>query len=158
MEQWKLIANFPDYAVSNLGRVRRLTAMGRYKAGSSCKGQIDSCGYHQVSLTFDGRRYFKLRHRLVAEAFIPNPQGLPEVDHKDRDKGNNSVDNLRWIATKSNKLRGENTVMAKLSEADVLHIRALLAEGFKQKTLAEMYGVDQSCISNIHRRRNWAHI
>ena len=157
-EQWKVLSLFPNHAVSTLGRVRRLKNMGRYRAGTFLKAHPDSCGYYQVSFKYGGVVYTKLLHRLVAEAFITNPQDLPEVDHKNRDKSNNRTDNLKWITTKANKLRGQDTTMAKVTEADVINIHKLLAEGRPQASIAEVYGIDQSAVSNIKRGRNWAHM
>lgn len=92
-EIWKDIIGFERiYEVSNYGRVRNVKS-GRILSVSKCGG----CrGYAGVSLSKDGKRYGRLVHRLVAEAFIPRPDGLYEVNHKDEDKTNNRVDNLEW--------------------------------------------------------------
>lgn len=61
--------------------------------------RINNSGYHRVRISDDDAKlHEKLVHRLVAEAFIPNPEGLPEVNHIDRDKSNNSVNNLEWCS------------------------------------------------------------
>lgn len=60
-------------------------------------------GYLKVGLSIDGKRSRILVHRLVAEAFIPNPLNLPEIDHDDEDKTNNNVSNLKWITSQGNK-------------------------------------------------------
>lgn len=62
-------------------------------------------GYLCLGLSIDGKRRRVKVHRLVAEAFIPNPLNLPEVDHDDRDKTNNNVSNLKWITSQGNKER-----------------------------------------------------
>jgi DNA invertase Pin-like site-specific DNA recombinase len=94
----------------------------------------------------------------VAEAFIPNPLNLPEVEHKDRNRANNRASNLEWISQPDNDAKGERVHGAKLTAGQVEHVRGLLASGFKQRQIAVMFGIDQSAVSNIKRRRNWKHI
>lgn len=62
------------------------------------KPRPQSSGYLTVNLSKDGKALNKTVHRLVAKAFIPNPEGLPEIDHIDGDKTNNMVENLQWIS------------------------------------------------------------
>ena len=64
-------------------------------------------GYRRVTFTVDGKKKKFAVHRLVAEAYIPNPDNLPEVDHIDRDKSNNSVENLRWVTKSQNAFNRE---------------------------------------------------
>jgi len=66
------------------------------------KSRDNGRGYHTVHLCKDGRHKHYLVHRLVAIHYIPNPHNYPEVDHKDRDKENNSIDNLRWVTRSMN--------------------------------------------------------
>lgn len=97
LEEWRQIRGFPDYLVSNYGRVKSLSR--NYKYGSHediILKTNDRRGYRGVTLFRDGARYYKSVHRLVAEAFIPNPDKLPLVNHKDENKSNNRVDNLEW--------------------------------------------------------------
>ena len=88
---------FPNYSVSNFGRVRN----DRYNR--IMEGYTDNYGYRQVCIRNDLNqvKYVKI-HRLVALAFIPNPYGLPEVNHKDEDKTNNYDWNLEWGTAKYN--------------------------------------------------------
>lgn len=99
IEIWKDIIGFERiYEISNYGRVRSVRS-GRILSQSKCGG----CrGYAAVCLSKDGKRYGKLVHRLVAEAFIPPVEGLSEVNHKDEDKTNNRVENLEWCDHKYN--------------------------------------------------------
>lgn len=64
----------------------------------------DGKGYLFVSLSKDGKRYLKKVHRLVAQAFIPNPFHKPQINHKNGDKTNNGVDNLEWVTNAENML------------------------------------------------------
>lgn len=76
-------------------------------------------GYCDVSLSKDGKRIHKKIHRLVAEAFIPNPDNKPEVDHIDTDKDNNNVNNLRWVTHSENHL---NPLTVKLKRVVNRHL------------------------------------
>lgn len=67
----------------------------------------DMKGYQNVVLCKNGNSYNKIIHRLVAQAFIPNPNNLPEVNHKDGNKANNHVDNLEWITHRENVSHGK---------------------------------------------------
>ena len=115
-EIWKPIKDFEGYyEVSNIGRVRSLNykRTGKEKI---LKNIEDYKGYLEVGLTKNGKRkQFKV-HRLVAEAFIPNPENKPCIDHINTVKSDNRVENLRWVTYKENsnnektleKFKGEN--------------------------------------------------
>ena len=115
-EIWKPIKEFEGYyEVSNIGRVRSLNykRTGKEKI---LKNIEDYKGYLEVGLTKNGKRkQFKV-HRLVAEAFIPNPENKPCIDHINTVKSDNRVENLRWVTYKENsnnektleKFKGEN--------------------------------------------------
>lgn len=102
-EIWKLIG-YEGYEVSNLGRVKSY----KYDKinGKIMKPYKNTKGYLQIDLQLDGRkrenRVHLSVHRLVAIAFIPNPDNLPQVNHKDEDKTNNCVDNLEWCTNDYN--------------------------------------------------------
>lgn len=88
-EIWKDIGGFEGlYQVSNLGRVKRVTT------GRVLKGMASGKGYLLVGLSKNNIRSVKTIHRLVAQAFIPNPENKPEVNHIDENKTNNMVSNL----------------------------------------------------------------
>lgn len=96
-EEWRPIVGFEGlYEVSNTGLVRNCIK------GKLLKIYDNSLGYKFVSLVMDKHPSPMYVHRLVAQAFIPNPQGLPQVNHKDEDKSNNNVDNLEWCTAKYN--------------------------------------------------------
>ena len=107
LEEWKQIIGFPSYLVSNYGRVKSLSR--DYKYGSHediILSPTNRRGYLGVTLFRDGKRYHKAVHRLVAEAFIPNPNNLPCVNHKDENRTNNSADNLEWCTHEYNSHYG----------------------------------------------------
>lgn len=97
-EEWRPIAGFEDrYMISSFGRVY-LLLFGRLS-----KLYLGMNGYYAITLRGRNGEFRKTNiHRLVAETFIPNPQGLPVINHKDEDKTNNHVDNLEWCTQKYN--------------------------------------------------------
>ena len=110
IELWKDIKDYEGfYQVSNLGRVKSLSrsiydSRGYmiYRKGKIKKPSFDKNGYPQIGLCKNGTVITRKIHRLVAEAFIPNPENKPEINHKDEDKLNNCVDNLEWVTEKEN--------------------------------------------------------
>lgn len=100
MEEWKTIEEYPEYEVSNLGRVRSLYYRKKTKTPNLqlLKPALGSHGYYVVNI----RQKTYCVHRLVAETFLPNPDNLPCIDHKDRDRTNNLVSNLHWVSYSEN--------------------------------------------------------
>ncbi len=99
-EEWKQIKGYEGlYEVSNLGRIRNA-------AGHIMKPQDETGGYFAIGLT-KNKKFSRHRiHRLVAEAFVPNPDSLPIVNHKDEDRKNNRADNLEWCTSQYNNSYG----------------------------------------------------
>lgn len=102
-EYWRRVVGYEDYLeVSNLGRVRSRAgryANGSYKPYRIRKLSVDKAGYKYTGLTIRGKKQkYLLVHRLVATAFIPNPNNFPEVNHIDLDRGNCKVSNLEWCS------------------------------------------------------------
>ena len=103
MEEWKNVIGYEGlYEVSNIGNVRNVKRNTLLRLS---KNQ----GYIQVWLYKNGIRAGLKVHRLVAEAFLPNPDNLPQVNHKDEDKTNNRVENLEWCTAKYNTNYGHRT-------------------------------------------------
>ena len=110
-EIWKAVEGYEGiYEVSNLGQVRSLDkeqpVFGdkgvKIRQGIIKRHNIGRTGYHYVMLVKDGIAKNHRVHRLVANAFVPNPDNLPEVNHKDENKANNRADNLEWCTSKYN--------------------------------------------------------
>lgn len=100
-EEWKTISNFKNYEISNFGRIKSHNYLGK-GATRLLSPSFDKKGYLRIALRKDGKSHVKKVHRLVAEAFIPNDEKKPEVNHKDGDKKNNNVNNLEWVTTHEN--------------------------------------------------------
>ena len=100
MEEWKSIPGYEGlYEVSSYGRVRSLDRYDRrncFRKGRILKQNNDGRGYMSIELCLNSKIKRYLVHRLVAQAFIPNPDNLPEVNHKDENPENNSVTNIEW--------------------------------------------------------------
>lgn len=112
-EIWKTIEDCPEFMVSNLGRVKSLKR-GKEKILSQW---ITRRGYLEVPISNkNGYRKQYSVHRLVATHFIPNPNNLPEVNHKDECKTNNCVDNLEWCDRKYNANYGKHSPKIILSK------------------------------------------
>lgn len=114
-ETWKDIRGYEGiYQISNLGRIKSLVRVkNNYDINTISlvkvtipekirKPQLSKDGYYRVGLTKNKKQTYFQVHRLVAEAFIPNPDELPQVNHKDENKLNNCVENLEWCTSKYN--------------------------------------------------------
>lgn len=178
---WAQLLEFPDYEISNDGRLRRRTHGSNSKPGRLIRPTIGQTGYPQYGLTSpDGKRCYITAHRLVALAFLPPPkEGKPLVLHNNDNKLDARDCNLRWGSALDNANdairnmrisrgikrswsmnpwswpRGENHFRAKLTEDQV---RLILLSPESADTLAERYDVDPSTISAIRRRKNWRHV
>lgn len=108
-EIWKTIEDYPNYQVSNMGRVKSLERNvvkgkgGLYKIEEKILKSIKKRdGYLMVNLSKEGKQKTCLIHRLVASTFLDNPNNLFEVNHIDEDKTNNRADNLEWCSREYN--------------------------------------------------------
>lgn len=97
-EEWKIIEGYPNYQISNYGNVKSLN-FGKEKI---LKQKMDRNGYFLVGLSKEGKKKHYLVHRIVASAFIPNPNNLPIINHIDEVKTNNCANNLEWCTQKYN--------------------------------------------------------
>ena len=105
-EIWRDIDGYEMiYQVSNMGRVKRVKgydSLGHLRNEKILSPVINKDGYLKVGLCKEGNVKMFLVHRLVAQVFIPNPEGLPQINHRDEDKTNNRVDNLEWCEHRYN--------------------------------------------------------
>lgn len=170
-EQWKDIKGFEGrYQVSNMGRVKSLSrivcnrASNRAKsfeykkAGRIMKTHVSNSGYVFVQLWVEGTAFGKFIHRLVADAFIPNPNGYEEVNHKDENKLNNNADNLEWCTPSYNMRYGEMAVIRQrgnIRNRKSIIQMTLEGEFVRQyKSIKEMYrliGINREAVSRMCR-------
>ena len=169
MEIWKTIPNFSSYEASNLGRVRSLLTV-RNGQPLIMKTKVDKGGYLTIPTMHHDNGSVKTTkvHRLVAYAFIPNPKNNPQINHKDGNKLNNTVDNLEWITHKENFIHatnhglrpiGEEHGRHKLTWEQVDYIRNIYKKGDKEfgtNGLARKFGVTPRVITLIMRNEIWS--
>ena len=149
-EIWKIIEDYPDYEINNLGIIRRIK--DNYILNQNIKDSKYS-PYLRVTLIKDlidkKIKRNEVVHRLVAKTFIPNPDNKPYVNHKDENKLNNNVDNLEWCTKLHNNCYGTrlNKISDKKSQPVVCEFRNKKAI-YKSRIIACLCtGVSASMIS-----------
>lgn len=105
MEEWKLLERIPNYEVSSYGKVRCIKK-GKNRLLKVC---VNNHGYELVCLSDGKKRYTSYIHRLVAEVFIPTTNKALVVNHKDKNRKNNKVDNLEWTTVMENMWHRDDT-------------------------------------------------
>ena len=180
MEEWKQIEGYEGmYEVSNLGNIRSLDRIvtatnkngtfNRVLKGRILRNSKTTKGYPQIAFSKNGKLKSVEIHRLVAKAFIPNPDNLIVVNHIDGNIKNNNVTNLEWCTHSYNSkhaymigtkkpIRGEENVQSVLTDKEVIEIRRLNASGYSQRKLGKMFNVCHSTIRKIILRKKWKHI
>lgn len=111
LEKFKLIEGYDHYLVSTWGKIYRIDKAFQVETNyqhmtrklSELSTEETSKGYLRVYLSKNGKRKHHKVHRLVARAFIPNPENKPQVNHIDGNKKNNSITNLEWVTDEENK-------------------------------------------------------
>lgn len=148
-EEWRPVVGYEGlYEVSNLGRVKSLDRVVDGKGGGKkpIRGGImnpksNGIGYLQIRLSKNGKKKGQYIHRLVAEAFIPNTEGLSQVNHKDEDKTNNRVENLEWCSAKYNMNYG--SVKQRIGEKHSKPVAQLSLEGKVLKVFSSIYEAER---------------
>jgi hypothetical protein len=160
-----------DYLISSDGLIFRASdaKTGGHKAGKAHKTKTAPNGYLITILCKNNVIKTHLVHRLVAMAFLPNPDDLPEVNHKNGIKSDTRVENLEWVTRSQNRIhshlvlgntgpRGEICGMAKLKADDVMAIRHAKAQGANRSELARRFGVSTVQIGRIVSGSRWGHL
>lgn len=164
METWKNIDGFENYQVSNYGNVRNFKC-NSLRTPCILKLSTNTKGYIRITLYGIIRQHAQV-HRLVATAFIPNPENKKEVNHINGIKTDNRVENLEWNTPKENvrhawdnklnhALKGDENGRSKLTKKEVLEIRASHLNGV---VLSTIYNVSCAHISRVRLNQTWSHI
>ena len=156
-----IILRHPNYAITEQGNVYN----GKTK--KYLKHCLSNTGY--LTVYVDGKN--RLLHRLLAEVFIPNPNNLPCVNHKDGNKLNNELSNLEWCSYSHNNKhayktglktcgdrKGDNALNRKLTAEQVTYIRQVYKKGdvvYGATALSKIFNVTPSCICNLIKGRSW---
>lgn len=170
---WKKHHELDFYEVAEDGRVRLAVARRYFAAGYEPSQRTSkSTGYVNISYreTCSGKNLQSSVHIMVAEMWVPNPDNLPEVNHKDGNKENNHKDNLEWCTHKENMAHaqknglmpiqeGEKNGMAKLDADRVRLMRSLRKFGLCTfKDLGDAFGISFQQASSICNRKSWRHV
>lgn len=169
-EVWKPCPDYEDiYAVSNMGRVKRIApGAGKAKEGHILATARNAKGYHYLNLCRAGKMRTAYIHTLVCRTFHgakPTPEH--QAAHRDDDKDNNTDANLYWATGLENHadrrrnggiLTGSKIGKAKLREADIPLIRAMLSAGRSNREIGERFGVSGGTIHAVQSGRTWGQV
>lgn len=154
----KVIESFPNYTITDSGIIYSK------KSNKIMKQHLDKDGYLVLNLSNNGIKKQCRVHRLVAIAFIPNPEGLATVNHINYNKLDNRVTNLEWLSNYDNakdgckyapKFFGEKATAAKLTQAQADQIRLDYANGISRKELAQQYKITTASIGNVINNKTY---
>ena len=164
MEIWKPVPSFPGYEASNFGKIRN------EKSKRNLKSSLKKTGYLAISLQKEGygnSGKSESAHRIVTSAFLGEcPKGF-QVNHKDGNKVNNTIENLEYLSASENafhavrlglRASGSKHWKSKLDEFDILIIRDLHIAGFTHVKIAKIFNVTPTSICRIIRGRSWKHV
>lgn len=152
------------YCINNLGTLKSL------RTGKEISYTLNHKGYRQVTLVYADRKHTTTIHRLVAQAFIPNPENKAQVNHINGNKECNWVGNLEWNTPKENIQHavehglqthpiGENANHSKYMDSQIHKVCELLLTGKNtNRDISKITGVDEYSISKIKCRKDWTHI
>ena len=186
-EIWVDIESFPLYFISNMGRIKRKSYVWSKKHDGINIVQnerlikLSSILEYKSARLWNGSKGVNVRvHRLLAMAFIPNPENKPHINHINGIKSDNSLDNLEWCTHQENMLhaysiglnrvseyqkkqtslanRGSNAKHAKLKEVDILPIREMKKNGISTRIIAQTYKVSMATIQYLLKGHTWKHV
>lgn len=161
-EKWKIVPSIPVLLASNLGRIKRLETSRVYKRNKL------RLGYVQIGFSYKSKKMAKLVHRLVAEAWIGPCPKTYQVNHKDGNKLNNTIENLEYVTPSENdkhayktglkNAKGSKNGRSKLTEEDVLEIRRLRKQHVSLENIAKLFDITKHHCQAIICREYWTHI
>ena len=167
MEIWKKIEGYDGrYSISNYGNIKTNSYINAHAIYGTAKHKEllrnplpAARGYLRTVLTdLNKKQHYIQIHRLVAQAFIPNPNRLPQVNHKDGNKKNNHVDNLEWCTNDENRKHAIETGLikyrdqlpnSKIKTNQIQELVELINSGLSQKKVGLLFGVCQQTVSKI---------
>jgi hypothetical protein len=167
-EYWKPIIGYEGlYEVSNLGRIKSVKRYGTLGGIIIPWNNSKKAPYLRVGLSKNNKRKRLLVHRLVAEAFIPNPNNLKEVNHINGNKQDNKVDNLEWNSKSQNhkhafKLglrnnKGTFHPCNRLTIEECEKIKCLVEDGnFRQKDIVKLFNISLDTLYKIKYNKHWS--
>lgn len=173
MEIWKNVEGYEDlYQVSDKGNVKSLDRYRNYKNTKRfLKGRLLKFGickdYFILTLSKNKSKKNYRVHRLVAQAFIPNPENKPYVNHKDGNKTNNHVDNLEWVTAKENTFhmynilkvpypnKGKSWENHNFSYEECINMIKLYKKGYSFRKISRLYNSNHKTISKIIRNEKY---
>lgn len=150
----KEIKDFPGYVITDNGKVISY----KFKKPRVMKTWLQKSGYENIKLCKENHTYHFLIHRLVAEAFIPNPNNLPEVNHKNKIRNDNRVENLEWCSRKENLYDSYSTLSQVRNFKECLLINSETKEiigHFKSISAAAKYASENFGCSKSGMIRNY---
>lgn len=164
-EIWKPIVGFEQqYEISNKGKIRSIDRYvdhwrggKRLYKGTPKNERLNGKGYYRCNLKNKGSRYDFTVHRLVAMAFIPNPQNYREVNHKDGIKTNNCVENLEWCSSSQNTIHAvkNRLIKCKLTDKQAIEIHD---SDMPIRKLGDMYGINSVIAWRIKNEKAYKHL
>jgi len=177
-EIWKDIEGLEGYyQISNLARLKSLARKVFYKNVCYIKKEkilkcpIDHYGYGHFGFSKHGERIEKRRARLLAQAFIPNPENKPYINHINAIRHDDRIENIEWCTQKENiqhakrmgllrPKRGEENGRSKLNEKQVRVIKWLkiINPKLSNKKISQIFGMKEGAICSIYSRTNWKHV
>ncbi|MES3006128.1 MAG: HNH endonuclease [Patescibacteria group bacterium] len=178
-EQWVEIEGHSNVFISTHGRIKSINKTyvnyGNVRAvpDKYYKQQKLRNGYWFIKLGANNKKINYMVHRLVAKAFIHNPENKPQVNHKNSIRHDNRVENLEWCTRSENakhgvlagnikppisKLKGEQCHLSKLKDADIQTIFNLYKYGIGIRKISEQFSVDQNTVIAILDRSTWKHL
>lgn len=149
-EIWKPVVCNDNYAVSSVGRVMRVTGGKGARQGCQLKPNVKKIGYPMVTLTKDGIQVQHYVHRLMAESFFGSTIGM-DVNHKDGNKENNTIENLEWCSRKYNLQHAVSVLnkRVKIKASELNDVFSYAKQGVKGKDIAAFFGVTPQAICRI---------
>lgn len=182
-EEWREVPGWDGrYSVSNLGRVRTNYVDYNNHTGILVRKKVENIrvptvhpkGYFYISLSAPKKRWFVGVHKLIALAFIANPNNYTIINHKNGQKTDNRIENLEWCSHKQNmhhawrtglmknaRLTGVKHHRARLCDDDIRFIRKLITDFSdiaKKREIATLYHISIYTINDILKRRSWKHV